>query len=74
MPKSSKFFLGALLGAAAVALLTPVTGKKARSVFSKAAKSAGIPTDKIKSAFDDLSEKGEELLGKASSSKTKNKK
>jgi len=37
MSKSGKFLLGALLGAVAAVLLTPVAGKKARSALRAAA-------------------------------------
>lgn len=62
------------MGAAATALLTPVSGKKARTAALQAAKRVGVPTDKLAGALDDLVEKGGELLESASGSKTKRKK
>ncbi len=74
MGKSSKFLIGALLGAAAAALLTPVSGKRARGSALRAAKRAGVPTEKLEGALSDLVEKGGELLAQAAGSKTKRKK
>lgn len=37
MAKTGKFILGAILGAAAAALLTPMTGSAARTELKKAA-------------------------------------
>ena len=42
MSKSGKFVLGAILGAAAAALLTPVAGREARKNFKKAANKTGF--------------------------------
>ena len=41
-----KFVFGALLGAAAAALLTPVAGKKARKKVADTAEKAGIDKEK----------------------------
>lgn len=38
MAKTTKFLLGAILGAAAAALLTPVAGKQARAELKKIAR------------------------------------
>jgi len=60
MSKSGKFLFGALLGAAAAALLTPIAGKKARQKLQKTA-------EKVKSdeRFSQIVEKGAEILAKA---------
>jgi len=61
----SKFVAGALLGAVAALLLTPVTGKKTRASLKKAAKRAGVPTDRMEGAIDSIIEKGSEMLAAA---------
>lgn len=43
----SKFILGAILGATAAALLTPVAGKKTRENLIKIGKDMGLDTDAI---------------------------
>jgi len=67
----SKFLVGAILGAAAAALLTPVTGKKTRDSVKKAAKRVGVPTDGVAEAVNSIVEKGTELLSKADGTKDK---
>lgn len=65
MGKTAKFIFGAIVGAAAAALLTPVTGKRARQEASKIAKKAGIDTDKLNSAADFLVKKSEQIFEKS---------
>jgi gas vesicle protein len=64
MGKTAKFIFGAIVGATAAALLTPVTGKRARKEALKIAKKVGIDTDKLDSAADLLIKKGEEIFEK----------
>jgi len=54
-----KFLFGAMLGAAAAALLTPVAGKKTRQKLSKTAKK--VREDEMVSQ---IVEKGEEVFDK----------
>ncbi|MBU2575993.1 YtxH domain-containing protein [Patescibacteria group bacterium] len=60
MSKSGKFVLGALLGAAAAALLTPIAGKKTRQKLQKT-------VEKVKSdeRVNQIIEKGSEIFEKA---------
>ena len=58
MSKSSKFVLGAIIGAAAAALLTPVSGKKARDKVKSAAGRAGIDTKELEKKVKSLAQKG----------------
>jgi len=78
MGKSSKFLLGALLGAAAAALLTPVAGKRARAKVKQAAKQAGVPTGSLEDAVSKLVKKGGSVFSAAkdrvASADAKNKK
>lgn len=80
MPKSGKFLIGALVGAAAAALLTPVAGKKARQKLAEQAKKAGMDREKFEEVVETVAQKGSELLKQAQSSvgarktKTKTKK
>ena len=69
MSKSSKFFLGTLLGAAAGILLSPVSGKKAREKVKSKAKDYGIDLGKYSDKIESVLEKGGEILEKASSEK-----
>lgn len=52
MGKSGKFIFGALLGAAAAALLTPVAGKEARTSLKKVANKKSL--EKIVGSGSDL--------------------
>lgn len=61
MSKSGKFILGALLGAGAAVLLTPITGKKARGSLRQAAEKRGLDVKAIQSKVESLWERGEEL-------------
>jgi len=63
MSKSSKFVLGALVGAVAAALLTPVSGKKARDKVKHTASKAGLDANKIEKRVHSLAKKGAEALG-----------
>jgi gas vesicle protein len=65
MGKSGKFMFGALLGAAAAALLTPVAGKKARKKVAETAEKAGVDKEKIEQVKKQAKELGGELLDKA---------
>ena len=62
MSKSGKFLLGALLGATAAVLLTPVTGKKARSSLRGLAEKKGLDTSAIQSKVESLLARGQELI------------
>ncbi|MBI2636906.1 MAG: YtxH domain-containing protein [Parcubacteria group bacterium] len=81
MVASKKFLAGALVGAAAAALLTPLTGKKARKKVAEAANRAGLDREKLEGALGAVVEKSSELLRtvreeaaeKRSGSKTKTK-
>ena len=65
MAKSGKFLAGALVGAAAVALLTPIAGKKARQKVMEAANKAGLDREKLEEVASAVMEKGSELLRQA---------
>ncbi|OJI07629.1 hypothetical protein BK004_00895 [bacterium CG10_46_32] len=65
MAKSGKFLAGALIGAAAAALLTPIAGKKARKKMMEAASKAGLDRDAIEGAVGGIVEKGSKLLQQA---------
>jgi gas vesicle protein len=56
---------GALLGAAAAALLTPVAGKKARKKVADTAEKAGIDKEKIDQVVGQAKDIGGGLLKKA---------
>lgn len=56
MPKSGKFVLGAIIGAAAAALLTPVAGRQARASLKKVAN---------KSSLEKLAGRGSDLVNTA---------
>jgi gas vesicle protein len=62
MSKSSKFLAGALLGAAAAALLSPVSGKSARNKVKKVAQKAGVDTKKLESNVNALAGKGKGVI------------
>jgi gas vesicle protein len=59
----SKFIVGALLGAAAAALLTPVSGKGARTKVKKAALKVGLDTNKLESQVGQLAKQGKGIIG-----------
>ncbi|MBI1961452.1 MAG: hypothetical protein HYS45_01985 [Parcubacteria group bacterium] len=65
MAKSGKFLAGALVGAAAAALLTPIAGKIARKKVMEAANKAGLDREKLEQAASAVMEKGSELLRQA---------
>ena len=65
MGKSGKFIFGALLGAAAAALLTPVAGKKARKKVAQTAEKVGIDKEKIDQVVNQAKDFGSDLLQKA---------
>lgn len=65
MSKSGKFLLGALLGAAAAVLLTPVAGKKARGSLKKMAVKQGLPLEAIEAKAEELLAKGKEAAASA---------
>ena len=65
MRKSGKFLAGALLGAAAAALLSPVTGKKARKKVIEAANKAGLDRERLEGMANAVMEKGSEFLREA---------
>ena len=77
MAKSGKFIAGALIGAAAAALLTPIAGKKARKKIMDAAKSAGFDAEKIDEFAQSAKKIGQRIIKEATKqapeSKTKNK-
>ena len=78
MGKPGKFLVGALVGAAAAALLTPVTGKKARKKVAERLEKAGVDREKIEEAAGAARKIGRALLERAkkeaaSKSKTKSK-
>ena len=56
MSKTGKFIAGAILGAAATALLTPVSGKKVRAKINSTAKKAGFKTEKYEAKLQDIVE------------------
>lgn len=62
MSKSGKFILGALLGATAAVLLTPVTGKKARSALRTTAVKKGLNVEAVQEKVQELLARGEELV------------
>jgi len=62
MSKTGKFIAGAILGAAATALLTPVSGKKVRAKINSTAKKAGFKTEKYEAKLQDIVEQGALLL------------
>lgn len=62
MSKTGKFIAGAILGAAAAALLTPVSGKKARAKINATAKKAGIDLGKYGVKIDKVVDAGSEIL------------
>lgn len=57
--------VGALVGAAAAALLTPIAGKKARKKVVEAARKAGVDREALAAAADAVVEKGSEFLRQA---------
>ncbi len=65
MGKAAKFIFGAIIGAVATALLTPVSGKRAREQASKIAKKAGLDSKKLSSVADFVVKKGREFLDEA---------
>ncbi len=65
MAKSGKFLAGALVGAAAAALLTPIVGKTARKKVMEAANKAGLDREKLEQAASAVMEKGSEFLRQA---------
>jgi len=76
MGKSKKFLAGALLGAAAAVLLTPVAGKKARKKVVEGLEKAGVDRETIAETVSAAVKKGSELLKQAkkqTASKTKTK-
>lgn len=66
-----KFFFGALLGAAAAALLTPVAGKKARQKLQKTAQkvkqddTVSQVMEKGSQVFDKVKQEAEQRMKKA---------
>lgn len=62
MSKSGKFLLGALLGAGAAVLLTPVTGKKARSSLRNLAEKKGLDAGALQSKAESLLARGAKLV------------
>lgn len=62
MSKTGKFIAGAILGAAAAALLTPVSGKKARAKLKAGAQKAGLKTEKYEAKLQSLVDEGANLL------------
>jgi gas vesicle protein len=62
MGRPSKFIFGAVLGAVAAALITPVAGKKARTRLKQAAQKAGVDTKKLDKQIGGIIEKGGQLL------------
>ena len=77
MGKSSKFVAGAVLGAVAAMLLTPVAGKKVREQVKKLAKRAGIDADALGKHAQQLVQAGAKFAASASvakQAKTKTKK
>ncbi len=64
MSRTGKFIAGAILGAAATALLTPVSGKKMRAKINSSAKKAGIKTDKYEAKLQTIVEEGAAILQK----------
>ncbi|MEK7189003.1 MAG: hypothetical protein AAB671_00655 [Patescibacteria group bacterium] len=77
MGKSGKFLAGALLGAAAAALLSPVSGKAARKKVAEGLEKAGLDRAKAAVAASAAGKIGSELLKRArkevAASKTKTK-
>ncbi|MBI2050508.1 MAG: YtxH domain-containing protein [Parcubacteria group bacterium] len=77
MGKSGKFLAGALLGAAAAALLTPVAGKKARKKVAEGLEKAGVDREMVEETLRAAAKKGSDLLKQArkevAASKTKTK-
>lgn len=61
----SKFILGAILGAAAAALLTPVTGRKAREKLVKLGEGMGFDSDIVKKKVDEFAREGAAILQEA---------
>lgn len=53
------------MGAAAAALLSPVTGKKARKKVMEAANKAGLDREKLEGMANAVMEKGSEFLREA---------
>jgi len=61
MSKSGKFILGALLGAGAAILLTPVTGKKARGALRATAVKKGLDVEALQEKMEGLLSRGKDL-------------
>lgn len=61
----AKFVLGAILGAAAAALLTPVNGRKAREKLIKMGEDLGIDPDEVKKKVEDLARESGVIIQEA---------